>query len=207
MDWIQPTAYIPCRCIYSIVTFCHNDLENMVCSRTPPVSWLWIVPSLGARRKSFYYLRDHPIHGWVRFSAHSFMLTQHSGVWCTQVDFEYFSLHLVCALLCSPGGAERWAVQPRSWLVVAGNPAFLIGYWEGAKLFPVCLTWKADAAIVSLIHLSHKLRSRWKVFKLITSCLSVSSLCLQNQTTAVCWGGWGLFPMKCPSASAPHWPC
>lgn len=34
-----------------------------------------------------------------------------------------------------------------------------------------------------------------------------SSLCLQNQTTAPCWGKWEGFPMRCPLASAPHSPC
>lgn len=45
----------------------------------------------------------------------------------------------------------------------------------------------------------------WELGHPVFSCFS--SPCLQNQTTAVCSGKCGVFLMKCPSASAPLWPC
>lgn len=36
----------------------------MVFSRTPPLGWLWFVPSAGERRKSFHHLWNHPVYGW-----------------------------------------------------------------------------------------------------------------------------------------------
>lgn len=43
-------------------------------------------------------------------------------------------------LFCSPRGAERWTIQPCSWLVVTGNSAFFIGYWQSEVFTTVVMT-------------------------------------------------------------------
>lgn len=58
-----------CSCIgkKNVMPCVYNDVEKMVCSRTPPLSWLWFVPSPGARRPGFYHLWNHPVYGWEIF--------------------------------------------------------------------------------------------------------------------------------------------
>lgn len=56
--------YISSSCISKKnLNHAYTDVEIMVCSRTPPLSWLWFVPSPGARRQGFYHLWDDPIYG------------------------------------------------------------------------------------------------------------------------------------------------
>lgn len=135
----------------------------------------------------------------------------------------------VLCLLCSPRGVERRTLQPCSWLVVTGDSALFIGYWEGEVTMQVGssqLAWQTDITVIlSVTQLRSLFKLQGETFKkellyilpyedLAFWILSVcgpetlfSSPCLQNQTTAVCSGECGIFPMKCHWASAPHWPC
>lgn len=121
-------------------------LREMIFSRTHPAGWLWAVPSPGERRKSLYHLWNHPVHGWEKHpplasaaNPATLQLLELASIFHSIIrEGEFMNSKIMwgVSVLCSSRGAEWWTLQPCSWLVVAGNSAFLIGYWEGELLLP-----------------------------------------------------------------------